>query len=168
MFIPPIPALGTSGHSRRIWAGATTATVAQNATQHPMSTLEIEMMTRKVFPQRVRCHDMGSWVSSPYLANSIWMRIRPKGLTWYCADLEILSPTSVRLFVYDMEDNFHGGIGKMIAERVIEELPPKEQAMLDELVLKIYTQEAKDELIRREERLRQQQIISIRKEMFGV
>ena len=126
------------------------------------------MMTRKVFPARIRCHDMGNWVNMPELARSIWMRIRPKDLTWYCVDLEILSPTSVRLFVYSMENNFHGGIGEVIAERVIETLPAAEQKMLDELVLKIYTAEAAAELNRREERLRQQQIISIRREMFDV
>ena len=126
------------------------------------------MMARKVFPRRVRCNDMGNWVSMPDLAKSIWMRIRPKGLTWYCVDLEILSPTSLRLFVYDMENNVHGGIGYVIDERVIDELPAEEQKMLDELVLKIYTAEAELELERREERLRQQQIINLRKEMFDV
>jgi len=126
------------------------------------------------FPYRYYAYDNGHFVTSPDLALNVWHRLRvdpnkwPTRLTWYAVDMEVLSPDSIRLFVYDIEDSFRGGIGKKIYEEVITEFTPAELKILDQLVLGIYTSLAEDELERREKRLREMQIINLRKEMFGV
>lgn len=96
------------------------------------------------------------------------MRIREPEFTWYATDMEVLSPTSIKLFVYDIADTFHGGIGSKIFETVITEFTPEETTMLNNVVLSIYTELAMEELERREARARELQVINLRKEMFGV
>lgn len=131
-------------------------------------------MRPNTFPVRYYAHDNGHFVTSPDLALSVWHRLRmdpnkwPTGLTWYAVDMEVLSPNSIRLFVYDMKDSFRGGIGKKIHEEAVTEFTPAELKMLEKLVLSIYTSLAEDELERREKRQREMQIINLRKEMFGV
>lgn len=126
-----------------------------------------------VFPYRVYAYDMGTWVQSPDLAQAVWHRLRvdpnkwPRRLTWYAADMEILSPESIRLFVYDIEDNFRGGFGKKIYEEVITEFTTAETVMLDRMVRDIYTEAAEAEFQRREEAARTEKIMALRKELFG-
>lgn len=131
-------------------------------------------MKRDVFPVRYYAQDMGTWVNSPELALSIWHRLRldinrfPRKLIWYAVDMEVLSPGSVNLFVYEMADSFSGGIGKKIYEETITEFTVVEEIMLQRLVEGIYTSAAEDELLRREDEERMKKILEIRKEMFGV
>lgn len=124
-----------------------------------------------VFPYRCYAHDNGFFANQPQLARSVWMRIRTTvapNLTWYATDMEILSPESIHLYVYDMADNFHGGIGKQVFDLVITEFTRGESKMLEDAVRRIYTEAAEEEFERRERRHRELQIINIRKEMFGV
>lgn len=127
-----------------------------------------------VFPYRVYARDMGLWVQSPDLAQAVWHRLRvdpnkwPRRLTWYAADMEILSPESIRLFVYDIEDNFRGGIGKKIYEEVVSEFTTAEIVMLDRMVRNIYTAAAEAEFQRREDAARTEKVMALRKELFGV
>jgi hypothetical protein len=97
----------------------------------------------------------------------VWQRIRPEGFTWYATDFQLTSPTSIRLFVYDMADNYDGGIGALIHEQEITEFTIGEQVMLQDAVLRLQTQYAEEELERREKRHRDNVIVGIRKELFG-
>ena len=127
-------------------------------------------MSKKIFPVRFYTVDYGTWISSPELAKKVWNRIRKDylSLTWYCADFEVLSPTSIHLYVYDIENSVWGGKGKKIFDMIITELTAEEQAMLDIQVLAIYTEAANDELARQEEHARIAKVLEIRKQMFGV
>jgi hypothetical protein len=42
-------------------------------------------------------------------------RVRPEGFSWYCADVEVLSPVDVVFVVYDMRSMASGGRGREIA-----------------------------------------------------
>lgn len=131
-------------------------------------------MKNSAFPRRYFARDIGHYVKSPELAMAVWQRLRldpnkwPTRLTWYATDMEVLGTDSIRLFVYDMEDNFYGGIGKQIYEQVVTEFAPAEKLMLDQLVLDIYSSLAEDELQKREDAARVAKILEIRKEMFGI
>ena len=123
------------------------------------------MKQSNAFPFKIYAHDNGHFVTSPALAKSVWAN-HPKKKTWYAADFRVLSPTAIQLFVYDMHDSLHGGIGKEIFNEVITELTENEQKMLDELVLSRYTDMAETELCRREDAARKKKIMKIRKELF--
>jgi hypothetical protein len=129
---------------------------------------------RPAFPWRAFCVDNYGWANCPTLAKMVWMRLRldpnkvPAKLTWYAVDMEVLSPESIKLFVYEIADSLHGGIGERIFETVVTEFTDKEKEELDKVVLSIYTGLAEEELERREQRQRELQIMNIRKELFGV
>lgn len=123
------------------------------------------------FPIRFYATDTYGWADCPKLAKVIWNRIRtsrPQVKTWYGTDLEILSPDSIKLFVYDIADNFHGGIGDRIHEEVITDLTDTEFQILEDMVMNIYTSAAERELERREEEERKEKILNVRSELFGV
>lgn len=127
---------------------------------------------KQAFPRRFSAnHDFG-YADSPRLARAVWMRVKntlaPPNMTWYATDMEVLSPTSIRLFVYDIEDTFHGGIGERIFEAVITDFTDDEQAMLNTAVLEIYTEHAVVEFENRETQKYKNAVMAIRKEMFGV
>lgn len=121
-----------------------------------------------LFPIRYYAHDNDHFVQSVKLAEMVWKRIRPQGMSWYCADMDILDPTSIKIYVYSVQDSFRGGIGERIHEEVITEFTPDEKELLDKNVLNIYQAEATSVLEAREETARQEKILQIRKEMFGV
>lgn len=121
-----------------------------------------------VFPVHFHCHDMGKWVQCPELATRIWNRVRPKNFSWYCVDLEVLSPEKVKIFVYDMENMTFGGIGKQIHEQEIVEFTPAECVILDKMVESIYTAAAEVEFQKREEAARTEKIMELRRQLFGV
>lgn len=104
--------------------------------------------------------------SSPKLAEMVWRRIQ-KGRTWYAADCEVLNPTSIKLFVYDMYDSCTGGIGECFLTQEFTELTPTEQAELDKVVLERYQHLAGIEFENRREAENQAQILKIRLELFG-
>jgi hypothetical protein len=122
---------------------------------------------KNVFPKRIYAHDRGSWVDSPQLAKKIWLRIKEKH-SWYACDMEITSPTTLTLFVYDMADSCHGGIGNKICSKEVTGLTADEQVMLNEYVLNIYSNAAAAEFDKRQLAAQEKKILKIRKEMFGV
>lgn len=126
------------------------------------------MKLDEIFPVRIYAQELEYSVFTPELAQSVWMRQRPTGMIWYCADFEIITPTSIRLFVYDMRDNFHGGIGDCIHEVEVDKFTPAEEAMLARHVMKVYTDRAAEELRRREDEEYIRKVELVRKEMFGV
>jgi hypothetical protein len=131
---------------------------------------KVEVEMNNPFPVRIHCSDKYGWADCPKLAKALWLRLRPElapNLIWYGADMEILSPTSVKLFIYEMEDTFYGGIGKKIFETVVTDFTPVEKAMLERDVMNIYNRVAEDEYERREEVKRKLVINQIRREMFG-
>lgn len=126
----------------------------------------------KIFPRRYYASHADGWANCPPLSQAVWRRIRQqpalKNIRWYATDLEVLNEDSIRLYVYDMDDLYAGGIGERIHEEVITEFADKEKQMLDELVLAIKTEAAEDELVRREARQRELDVVRIRKELFGI
>jgi len=124
------------------------------------------MQLPKVFPRRVSCTGING-EHSPRLARKIWDRIR-KNQTWYVCTIVITSPTTVTLYVYDMYSSIYGGIGDIIFKQDITDLTSDEQAMLDELVLRLYTDSAREEMARREEDKVEAEVLRIRKELFEV
>lgn len=127
------------------------------------------MKNHKLYPIRLYAHDNGHYVSSPQLAKLIWDRLR-KNTTWYATDCEILSPELVKIFVYNMESMVSGGIGECILTEThpISKFGAEAKKLLQESILETQTKIARQEFIRREEAERQQQILEIRKELFGV
>lgn len=122
----------------------------------------------KIFPRRFLCSDSYGWANNPKLATMIWGRVRPKGMSWYGADLELLNERALMLYVYDIECNVRGGIGPCIHEQLIEDFTPEEIDLLDKYVLDVKTEAAEDELARREARQRELDVVRIRKELFGI
>lgn len=129
---------------------------------------------KSVFPHRVHCSDTYGWADCPRLSKLVWHRLRldpnrvPAKLTWYATDLEILSPKSIKLFVYEIEDNFRGGIGDRIFETVVTDFTAEEEMVLQSMITNLYTAAAADELQRREDDERMKKILAVRMEMFGV
>lgn len=121
---------------------------------------------KSIFPIRYYASDI-HYAVSPELAELVWRRVAA-GRTWYAADMEILSKDSIKLFVYDIEDSFSGGIGQKIFETTVKEFTPKEQTVLDNLILERYTKLAADEYKEREDAALKAKILIIRKELFGV
>lgn len=95
------------------------------------------------------------------------MRIRPKDLTWYATDCEILSPTEIKLYVYAMENNVYGGVGEKIFEKTVTEFTDEEREILKRVVQQIYLREAEAEYERRLEEQRRSEIAKIKVELFG-
>lgn len=126
------------------------------------------MKAPNIFPHREYCSDRYGWAECPSLAKAVWLRIRPslKDMCWCAVDMQILSETSIRLFVYT--SNYNGGIGERIHEQVITEFTAEEQEMLDASILTIKTNAAFDELQKREAAKQRAAIMKIRKELFGV
>lgn len=120
------------------------------------------------FPARFHCSDKYGWADCPPLAKMVWMRIRTPEFTWYGVDMEVRDPESIMLYVYEIADSFSGGIGKCIYSTLVTEFTAREKEELNKVVMDIYTEAAEEELERRERRHREQQIINLRKEMFGV
>lgn len=128
------------------------------------------MKLDEVFPYRFYATDTYGWADCPQLAKMVWARLREQHykITWYGVDFEIITPTSIRLFVYEIADNFRGGIGDRILELEISEFTAAEQAELEKNVLRVYQFKAEEEFARREEAQRAAAVVALRKEMFGV
>jgi hypothetical protein len=130
------------------------------------------MKNHNAFPVRYYASDRHGWAESPVLAKELWMRLRgqPKyrEIRWYAADMEILSPDTLTLYVYDIEDNVYGGIGKRILELSITEFNDREKILLGQAVLAIYTNVAQKKLEEIEQREREITIRKLRKDMFGI
>jgi hypothetical protein len=113
--------------------------------------------------------DKYGWPDMPALAKKIWARLRVENtISWYACDCEITSPTSVTLFVYDIGSAYHGGIGRKTFEANVTEFTEEEKEILNAHVMVLYTRAADNELERREEKLREAEVVKIRKELFGV
>lgn len=70
-------------------------------------------MNSKFFPFTVRggadfCYNVPRDFASTY------HRLRRADVTWYEADVEVLSPTRVTYIVYGMDDPYYGGRGREI------------------------------------------------------
>lgn len=124
-------------------------------------------MNNNIFPFKVLAHDCGTYVHSPKLAESIWSRLRGN-TNWYACDIEITSINAATLFVYGMEDSFHGGIGNCIKELEISDFTDAEQEILKGLILNKYTALATLEFQKRVDEENKSRILTIRKELFGV
>ena len=122
----------------------------------------------KIFPHRYYCSHNFGWADCPRLSKAVWHRIRPKGKSWYATDMEILDENSIKLYVYDIADNYSGGIGERIHEEVVTEFTAEERAVLDEYVLELKTDAAATELGKRKAAEHIRQILEVRKELFGV
>ena len=125
----------------------------------------------KPFPRRYCAHDTYGWADCPRLAKVLWDRIRAQSgnqMTWYGTDLTIVDANTVQLFVYDIADNFHGGIGEQIHEETVTEFTKEEREILNRMVLEIYTELAEDELSRREIAEHNARVAAVRKQLFGV
>lgn len=124
-----------------------------------------------IFPIRFYAYDPYGWAQCPAPSKDIWMRIRKNvapNLTWYATSFELINPNSIRLFVHEMADNFSGGIGRIIHEELVTEFTEQEKKIIDKIILDEYTKKADDELVRRETKEREEKVLAIRKEMFGV
>lgn len=138
------------------------------------------MKAPDIFPLHYNCYDHHGWADCPALAKRIWQRIRQAvapDLVWYGVAMKITSPQQLTLYVFDMADNVHGGIGEQIFRCVIaRSLTPEanalltadECAMLDDMLIKAYTAAAEGELDLIEAARRQAQVIELRKQLFGV
>ncbi len=121
------------------------------------------------FPHTIHCFEFGGGnvVTDP-LARKIWQRVRPPEMSWYALDLTLNSPTEVRISVFNIRDNFYGGVGEQIHEVTVTEFTESEKKDLDDLVMSLYTTWAGEELERQEEQARQKKIMDMRMKLFGV
>lgn len=66
-----------------------------------------------MFPIHIACYDTGyGWIQMARQYQKAWFSVQPRNFSWYCYDVTIISPTQIKLTIYDMADNFKGGIGK--------------------------------------------------------
>ena len=65
----------------------------------------------KPFPFTVHCAEN---YHTPFEFKDTWMKIKPAKLTWYAYSVEVKSPTEIEFIVFDMKDNYFGGIGAKI------------------------------------------------------
>lgn len=68
-------------------------------------------MTYKVFPFTVESRDTGHYIEHPWHYSKTFAKYKPKGLSWYAYDIEVLSKTRAKFTVYGMENFCYGGIG---------------------------------------------------------
>jgi hypothetical protein len=122
-----------------------------------------------LFPIRLHARDMGSWADNPKLAELIWHRIRGQTI-WFATDCQLLDANTVELFVYEMRDMVFGGIGEKFFSGTfpLSKFGDEERKLAQEIITGAQTEIAQQEFIRRESAERQQRILEIRKELFGV
>lgn len=130
------------------------------------------MTTPNIFPLHYSCSDTHGWADSPALAKRLWLRLRQTvapDLVWYAVAMRIDSASRVKLFVYDMANAVHGGIGNQVLAHEVARaaMTPDECAMLDDLIIKAMTEYAEYELQKRMHAERQAQILTLRHELFG-
>lgn len=126
-------------------------------------------LKRQLFPISVLAYDNGHYVYSPNEAISIWQRIR-NNRHWYAVSYVILSenPIKISLNVFDMQSFAYGGIGKRLYSEEVTKFTPEEKAKIESVILEKKTELAEKELEQREEEIRQNKILTIRQEIFGV
>lgn len=122
-----------------------------------------------IYPIQLPASDNGYFVSSNQLVRDVWLRLKPKGITWYALD-GTLKEDALIIDVRDMRDNVLGGIGKVIHTlRVpIEDFTAGERVAMRERVMRTQTDIAEREYISRATSARRQKVLAIRKELFGV
>jgi hypothetical protein len=70
-----------------------------------------------IFPFTLFAYDnTPHYVSSEYKFRPVFLQNKPEGLSWYCYNVVVKSPTEVTFVHYGMLDNFSGGIGKLQGE----------------------------------------------------
>lgn len=132
-------------------------------------------MSTSPFPFSQYAVDCEHGAISPKLARDIWLRIREVEMAkariigWYAADFTIHDPLRLTIHVYDMY-NFHGGIGKKIhqVQLTLEDLTQAEAEEFQQLLMVAYTNAAEAELDRRALEAREQEILELRAQLFGV
>ena len=148
----------------------------------------------KIFPIRLYATHQYGWAQIPELAKKIWMRLRAEKrevpvksyfnevrmtpadkIGWYAADCEIVSNNRVELYIYNMEDAVHGGIGERIVSVEID-VPTTEaqqDGAVDEYQLlqkHVYARKfeiAESELKRRKEIAWIREVTAVQNELFG-
>lgn len=121
----------------------------------------------KIFPFNMYAHDHGNYVTSPELAQAVWMRLRD-GRSWYATDCEVTGESSITLRVYCMADSFYGGIGKMVHEMEVKEFTKGEKAFLTKAIAEHATWLARKEFIRIQEEKENAEILELRKKLFNI
>ncbi len=116
-------------------------------------------------------HGYANYADSPYLATRVWQRLRAqnpklKELTWYAADFTALSATSIQLRVMQIYDSF-GGMGNVIYQQEVNELTEAELVLLKESIEKRALRLAEIEFERLEEEKLKDQVLALRKTLFG-
>lgn len=62
-----------------------------------------------IFPFTIHCDREHGHMRSDLM--SLFLSVKPRGMTWYGADTIFLSPTEIEFVVYNMADVVHGGVG---------------------------------------------------------
>ena len=78
-------------------------------------------MTSRTFPITLRCDRMKGWPLTRDFQPA-FDKARPKNHTYYGYDVVILDPTHVQFITYEMEDFYHGGVGRE-KHRYLAEVP---------------------------------------------
>ena len=144
----------------------------------------------KVFPIRLYANYHSGWADE--LSRKIWMRLKAENrevpveshfgevimtpankVTWYAVDCEITAPGRVELYVYDMKESFHGGIGKKIISMEVDvpagprDAPSAEYQLVQKHIRDREYTIAEDELRRRKEEARIKELEDVHRELFG-
>lgn len=67
------------------------------------------------FPFTLHAVETPHYTSSPHAFRDAFLKAKGELAGWYAYDVTVKSRTAVEFTVYDMRDNFYGGIGKQIA-----------------------------------------------------
>lgn len=174
-------ALATAGFTILTWVAVTTGICVPCVANSTMSILLTRhiMKIPSIFPIRQRAIQCHTWADSPKLAKLVWERMRHEKvpmptdrygetqfvaankLVWYAVDCEILSDNKIHLYVYEMEDTFHGGIGDRISTLEVDLEDGVETQCVKEAVQAKKIDIAHDILTERKQKEWQEQVLAI-------
>lgn len=116
-----------------------------------------------------RHHPIFQGHTQSYFGATLWIQVKPKDMSCYGVDVEIISPTQIKFFPFDMMDSYYGGRGRNLEpliwdfskdEEAIETIKRYLLAKIDILSEQLYEEEL--------ERIKQNRIKEIKKNLLIV
>lgn len=68
----------------------------------------------EIFPIKLYARDWPNYTQSPHHYRATFLKVKPKGASWFAYHVVILSRTQVEFIVHNIRDSCSGGIGEEI------------------------------------------------------